>query len=251
MPLPPAEVHLWLFVGPEDAGPAHAERCAALLSSDETVRMQRYRFPSDRLRYLFAHALVRTTLSHYLPSTPPAGWRFVANRHGRPEIAPGMAEIPLRFSLSHTQGLVACAVALGRDVGVDVEHLQPPVFDLGVASQPFAPIEVRGLTAQPEGVRRERFFSLWTLKEAYIKARGLGLALPLDQFAFDLDRPAHEPPEGHGLRVQFDPRLDDDADRWHFEQLHPTALHILALAARRAPGESLTVSLQTRNPAVD
>jgi 4'-phosphopantetheinyl transferase len=235
MLLSPADVHVWLFDGPEDAAPACADRCAALLSPDETARMGRYRFGADQRRYLFAHALVRSVLSRYLPTTPPPLWRFVSNRHGRPEIAPGMTELPLRFNLSHTEGLVACAVTLGRDVGVDVEHLEPRTFDLGIASGHFAPSEVRALMSEPEGARRERFFAIWTLKEAYIKARGLGLALPLDQFAFELP----------DLRVHFDPRLNDDANYWHFEQFRPTPTHGLALAVRRDPGESVTTLFQS------
>ncbi|MDB4983274.1 MAG: 4-phosphopantetheinyl transferase [Myxococcales bacterium] len=231
-----ADVHLWLFEGAEDAPQALADRCATLLSDDETGRMLRFRVAADRRRYLFAHALVRAVLSRYWSATPPTDWRFVTNPQGRPEIAPGLASLPLRFNLSHTEGLVACAVALGRDVGVDVEHIEPPVLDLGIADHCFAPSEVRGLMAQPESARRERFFAIWTLKEAYIKARGLGLSLPLDKFAFEL--PA--------LAITIDPALNDDAAHWHFEQRSPTPLHRLALAVRRAPHERLNVSLQPR-----
>ncbi len=231
-----ADVHIWLFEGPEDAPRALADRCAAMLSPDETARMARFRRAGDRSRYLFAHGLVRTALSRYLPATPPAAWRFVTNPQGRPELAPGVAELPLRFNLSHTEGLVACAVALGRDVGVDVEHIEPPVLDLGLAAHCFAPSEALGLAAQPVSARREHFYAIWTLKEAYIKARGLGLSLPLDKFAFEL--PA--------LRITIDPALNDDADQWHFERRSPTPLHRLALAVRRAPHETLTVTVQPR-----
>jgi 4'-phosphopantetheinyl transferase len=141
----------------------------------------------------------------------------------------------LRFNLSHTAGLVACAVALDRDVGVDVEHLWPPTFDIGLARHHFAPAEVAGLEALPPEARRARFFALWTLKEAYIKARGLGLALPLERFAFDFEGPA--------LGVRFDPELGDQPERWHFARLQPTAVHALALAARRVARETLSVRL--------
>jgi 4'-phosphopantetheinyl transferase len=230
-----ADVHVWLLEAPEAASAERAERCAALLSADERARMGRFHFAGDRRRYLFAHALVRTTLSRYAPATPPARWRFRENAHGRPELSPEDGGPPLRFNLSHTAGLVACAVALDRDVGVDVEHLWPPTFDIGLARHHFAPAEVAGLEALPPEARRAGFFALWTLKEAYIKARGLGLALPLERFAFDFEGPA--------LGVRFDPELRDQPERWHFARLQPTAVHALALAARRVARETLSVRL--------
>ena len=238
---------MWLLEAPEDADHERVERGAALLDAEERARLARLRFAPDKLRYLFAHALVRTTLSRYAPETAPARWRFLTNEHGRPEIAAGAGAPPLRFNLSHTAGLVACAVTFGRDVGVDVEHLSPRRFDaaawLEVAAAHFAPREVAGLQAQPAEARRERFFAIWTLKEAYLKARGLGLALPLTRFAFDLDSVAPDTAPGTEPRVQFDPEMNDDAAAWHFARPQAGPAHALALAARRAPGETLSVRL--------
>jgi 4'-phosphopantetheinyl transferase len=134
-------------------------------------------------------------------------------------------------------------VALDRDVGVDVEHTATPRFDaqacLEVAASHFADSEIAGLAALPPEARRERFFAIWTLKEAYIKARGLGLALPLDSFAFEVGA---DPPGGAAaIEIRFAPGLEDDAARWHLLRLRPTPTHALALAARRAPGERLNV----------
>jgi 4'-phosphopantetheinyl transferase len=232
-----AEIDVWILEVPEEGPTILDERRAALLSPDERARLRRFHREPDRRLYLFAHALVRTTLSLYAPDLPPAQWRFVSNAHGRPEIAPGLVDQPLRFNLSHTRGLVACAVALERDVGVDVEHLEPPNLDLGLAASHFAPAEAQALATRPAAAQRARFFALWTLKEAYIKARGLGLAMPLDQFAFDLD--------GSEIGVRFSPEANDDEHAWHFARLAPTPRHALALAARRAPGEPLIVNLRS------
>jgi 4'-phosphopantetheinyl transferase len=225
-----------LLEAPEDAPPARVERCAALLDAGERARMGRFHAAADARRYLFAHALARTTLTRYAPETPPAGWRFRTNEHGRPEIAGAVT--PLRFNLSHTAGLVACAVAHDRDVGVDVEHLHPPRWDaaasLEVAASHFAPAERAGLEAAGPEARAARFFAIWTLKEAYIKARGLGLSLPLARFAFELDA-------GPEPRVRFDAGFGDEPEAWHFACLRPTPAHALALAVRRAPGETLAV----------
>ena len=244
------DVDVWILDAPEDADSVRdsvrIERCTALLSADELARMARFRFAADRLRYLFAHALVRTTLSRYAPRTPPARWRFRVNAYGRPEIAaePDAPEAaPLRFNLSHTAGLVACVVARGRDVGIDVEHLWPPTFDLGIAAHHFARAERDGLEALPAEARRERFFAIWTLKEAYIKARGMGLALPLDRFAFELDGLGALSDAPAEIHVRFEPDMNDDDARWLFARLRPTSAHALAVAAQRARGESLRVRL--------
>jgi 4'-phosphopantetheinyl transferase len=244
------DVDVWILGAPEDADAVRIERCTALLAADELARMARFRFAADRLRYLFAHALVRTTLSRYAPGTPPGRWRFRANVYGRPEIAaeadaPAGGEAPLRFNLSHTAGLVACVVARGRDVGIDVEHLWPPTFDLGIAEDHFARAERAGLEALPAEARRERFFAIWTLKEAYIKARGMGLALPLDRFAFELDGLDARSDAQAEIHVRFEPDMNDDDARWLFARLRPTSAHAhaLAVAVRREPGESLRVRL--------
>jgi 4'-phosphopantetheinyl transferase len=244
LPLAAAEVHVWTAVPDQVSDPAARARCEAMLSPDERARMQRFRFERDRHIYLVAHALVRTALSRYA-TCAPAAWTFTVNEYGRPDIAPGICARPLRFNLSHTHGLVAVAIALERDVGVDVEHLYPRSFDLGVAGHFFAPAEVAALTALPADAQRDRFFAYWTLKEAYIKARGMGLALPLDQFAFDLD---HGLDHADDIVLSVDPRLEDDGRAWWFHQRRVGPEHRLAVALRRQPGEHVTLQVAPLTP---
>ncbi len=209
--------------------PALSTAYEALLAPDERARRARYHFEHSRVEYLLTRALARTTLSRYAP-VPPAAWTFRQNSYGRPEIA-----LPehgwLRFNLSNTRGLIACVVARDREIGVDVEDTERTGETVGVADRFFSPREVAALRALPEGERRSRFFDYWTLKEAYIKARGMGLAIPLDQFSFLLDG---APP----VRIAFDSRLGDDAGSWQFEQFALTARHRTAAAVRRE-GEDL------------
>jgi 4'-phosphopantetheinyl transferase len=254
-PIGPRDVRVWVLRAPENASAERARRSEAILSPDELARMRRFRFEPDRRRYLFAHALVRETLSRYAPETPPAGWRFETNAYGRPHIAnvasSDVSAAPrLKFNLSHTAGLVACAVALDRDVGVDVEHTRPSRADFGleIASQYFAPAEVQALAAQPTAAHRDWFFAFWTLKEAYIKARGMGLALPLAGFAFDLRNARPDAAASPDIGISFAPSVADDPARWHFERRRLAPDHALALAACRAPGEALTVSLEEAPP---
>jgi 4'-phosphopantetheinyl transferase len=158
---------------------------------------------------------------------PPTLWRFSLNTYGCPTIAtpPGTG---LQFNLSHTDGLVACAVTRGMDVGVDVEQAERRVEIEWLARRSFAPTEAASVLAAPPEDQRELFFAYWTLKEAYIKARGMGLALPLDSFAFDLSQPSP--------RVAFTDKCPDDPGRWSFFRTRPTPEHRLALAVSSRVG---------------
>jgi len=213
----------------------------ALLTPDEHERMTRFVFERDRQRFLITRALVRTMLSRYA-SVDPAAWRFITNEYGRPEVLDRPAGVAdLRFNLSHTDGLIACAVTIGREVGVDVECITREVTH-DVAGRFFAAVEVDDLRALPEGEQPRVFFDYWTLKEAYIKARGMGLALPLSDFAFCLRPPA--PPT-----IAFEPALDDDPSTWQFFQAWPTRTHRLGLAVRRT-GPDLPIRLREVVPEV-
>ncbi|AKU93612.1 4'-phosphopantetheinyl transferase [Labilithrix luteola] len=211
-------------------------RALAILSTDELERFARYRLERDRAIYLATHWLVRTVLSDYEPTAPEA-WRFATGKYGRPEIT-GIST--LRFNLSNTHGLVACAVCRRVDVGVDVER-KTGFAPLDAADRFFAPTEVASLRGLPVTERSRRFFDYWTLKESYIKARGLGLALPLDQFAFVLEN-------GRSPRIEFDPRLDDHGDHWQFEQHVPTNDHLLAVCVRRHDSRGFAFTYDWHRP---
>jgi 4'-phosphopantetheinyl transferase len=230
--LPPDEVHVWIAEPESITEPRLLEEYRALLDSSERERHQRFYFERHRQQFLVSHALVRQCLSRYEP-VPPEAWAFALNAYGRPEVT-GQASSRLRFNLSHTDGMAICAVALDMEVGADVEDTLRKGATVELVDRNFAPAEAAALRALPVERQRERFFELWTLKESYIKARGMGLSLPLDQFAFEL-RPG-EPP-----RIAFDPRLQDEPASWQFFQLQVSERHKAALAVRRAQGLPLTV----------
>jgi 4'-phosphopantetheinyl transferase len=175
-------------------------------------------------------ALVRTTLSAYCPSVEPRAWTFETGPFGRPEILAPPSSPRLRFNVSHTDGLIACAVAVERDIGVDVEETRRTI-DVEIADRYFSPSEIHELRSLPAEARPSRFFDYWTLKEWYIKARGLGLQLPLDQFAF---RIGTAPPT---VGIAFGPEIEDDPASWQFELRRLTPRHRLAVAIRRRPPE--------------
>jgi 4'-phosphopantetheinyl transferase len=235
----PDEVHLWVVEPERVLEPRLLSAYLGLLDASERERHQRFRFEKHRHQFLVSHALVRVTLSRYAP-VPPEAWRFVTNAYGRPELV-GEGLPRLRFNLSHTDGMAVCAVALDMEVGADVENSNRPGQTVELAESFFAPAEVAALQALPPERQRERFFELWTLKESYIKARGAGLSLPLEQFAFHLE-------PGQPPRVSFDARLGDEPAAWQFVRLKLSAEHPVAVAARRAWGLPLRVRCQRTVP---
>ena len=231
------EAHLWLVRLRESIPPAVELGWRELLSPEEAAAERRFRVQGARREHLAARALVRTTLSRYA-DVAPRRWRFANGPQGRPEVAGPADAPPLRFNLSHTRGLVACLVTLELDAGVDVERPARRLGDpLALARHGFAPAERRALERLGETARRELFFRLWTLKEAYVKARGSGfLALPASRVACEIA------PDGV-IRLSLEPELDDPPEAWQMALLAATPEHRLAVAIRRGrrPDLSLVV----------
>jgi 4'-phosphopantetheinyl transferase len=235
-PLPGGEAHVWLANPDGIREPALLERCLALLGTDERKRYQRLRRERSRREFLVAHALARMTLSRYA-SVAPEAWSFSTGEHGRPEISGPSQARRLRFNLSHTSGLVACAVIRELDIGVDVESTARRVRHRDLAERFFGEGELRALRALAPEEQAGRFLELWTLKEAYLKAGGRGISIPLRSFQFELSD--SDPP-----RIRFDPAvLRDDAASWQFALHHPTRTHTLALAIRRPDRRQMAIRL--------
>jgi 4'-phosphopantetheinyl transferase len=241
--LTPGVAHLWYVFSDRVRDARLLAEYHRIMAPAEAEQQARFYFPEGRHEYLLTRALVRSVLSRYARVAPEA-WTFVRNDHGCPRISGPAGAPPIRFNLSNTRGLIACLVALDRDVGVDVEDTERSSATVEIADRFFSPSEVRALHAQPESNQRARFFEYWTLKEAYIKARGMGLAIPLDQFSFHLD-------DGPEIRISFDPRLGDDPGVWQFAQFRPSARHAMAAALRKGDGPPLTIELRETVPLED
>jgi 4'-phosphopantetheinyl transferase len=224
--LPDDEIHLW-FAFPGEAGdPQTPASAPSLLDDDEQARMSRFCFPEGRRLFGASHLLVRTTLSRY-SEIPPEKWRFVKNTHGKPSVDPDLDSFPLSFSLAHTRGVAVVAVARGAQIGADVERADRNVDAARLAGRFFSPEESAALQKMPTDRLRGHFFLYWTLKESYIKARGIGLSLPLDSFSFRL---GGECP----FRIDFSGEDRDPGD-WHFAVLRPRPQIVAAVgvASRR------------------
>lgn len=191
------------------------------LSLDEQVRADRFHFAHDRTVYVVAHALLRTMLANYLAGPVT----FSLNPWGKPAI--DRPDNRLRFSLTHTRALAACALTFDDDLGIDAEARDPSTDPLGVAAQAFAPTERAQLGAAPEADRQDVFLRLWTLKEAFVKAVGRGLSIPLADFAFTLQP----------LSFKCDPGLGVAVEDWSFRSLAIGPDHWMAVA-RSSPAHA-------------
>lgn len=218
--LPQDQAHVW-YLDPDRIAPAQVEDgLADVLSAEEQARHRRLRFPADRHLYLVSHLLVRRTLSRYA-DVAPAEWRFCHGDHGRPEIA--NTEAPeLRFNLTHTRGLAACVVTRRAPCGIDVERLDARSHSEAVAERMFSTAEAETLHGLHGRARLEHFYTCWTLREAYVKARGLGLGFATRELTFSV----RDDDITLNTAAEIEPRTQD----WQFRLLCPDPDHLLAIA---------------------
>ena len=155
----------------------------------------------------------------------PHAWTWTEGPRGRPQV--GDPDTRLRFNLAHSAGLVVCGLAHGRDVGVDVEDLGRRQTDPALVRRYCSPAEADDILERGDAWP-DRFLDYWTLKEAYLKARGLGISVPLADLSFTLG------PDGIGLT--FLGRLAGTDPRWRFALARPTGRHVVAVAAEAADG---------------
>jgi 4'-phosphopantetheinyl transferase len=199
--LGPDELSAWLI--PIDAAPHRLRDLTETLSPDEQQRAARFHFERDRVRFIAARGALRRILGRYL-NRPPAEIAFAYSPYGKPSLS---AEPWLSFNISHSGDWAICAFAQGRRVGVDIELIRRELGEETIAERFFSPREVADLRSLPADEQPAAFFRCWTRKEAFVKARGEGLSLPLDRFDVSL-RPDAPPAL---LRTLDDPR---EAARW-------------------------------------
>lgn len=226
-------VDLWYCLT-EDIDNGQLIACRPFMAADEHERFRAIHFERDRQLFLASRLLLRTVLSRYV-AVKPKDWHFAIGDHGRPHISSPDIEPMIHFNLANTPGLVVCIVSIAHDlIGVDAEWLGRKVDFVGIADRHFSPSEARDLREGPTCSRARRFLSYWTLKESYIKARGVGLSLPLQQFSFSFN--------DRSIKVSFDAPSGEDETRWRFALLEVEPSHIIALAAETG---GATLSLRT------
>ena len=222
IPIQHNEIHLWIAHDERITDTPLLESYYELLSPQELHQFERFRFPAHRHQYLITRALVRCVLSLYFENVAPYEWQFGKNPYGKPFIQHDLP-IPLRFNISHTHGIVVLALACNSDIGVDVEWTQGTRDIVEIVQHCFSPIEVRQLLQLPVEQQHERFFDLWTLKEAYIKARGKGLSIALTEFSYVFS-------DDGSKTLTFLAAPDDTPALWRFWHIFSEAPHKIDIA---------------------
>ena len=212
------EAHCWLVS--LDAPPKVSARLHATLSADERARGERFHFERDRRRFVIARGALREILARYL-WTNPGEIEFVYNEYGKPDLA-GEYAGRVGFNLSHSNDLALIGIGNCGDIGVDVEYIRVEPDFAAIAQRFFSSAEVECLSAVPSDRYAEAFFGIWTKKEAYIKARGEGLSIPLNRFSVP---PAIEPGQTC---------VDIEGRPWSLSTLRPAPGYIAALAMEGA-----------------
>lgn len=208
------EIHVWHAA--LDCEEKVICRLQATLSLEEKARADRFHFANDRNRFVAARGLLRELLGRYLRRAP-ADLEFSYGRHGKPVLSGENPSSGLCFNVSHSAGLAVYAFARERNLGIDVEHVRPESAGEDIAQHYFSAREVNDLRTLPPEARAEGFFHCWTRKEAYLKATGMGLQIPLDSFSVSLlpEKPAE-------FLGGVDPR-------WHMAGYHPIEGYVAAV----------------------
>lgn len=217
--LPEGAVHVWS--APLDQPAEVLRHFEGLLSPDEVARAERFVFDKTRRHFIAGRGLLRSILSWYA-GRKAGELEFAYGAYGKPALAVSCEGDWLRFNVSHSQDLALYAITRDREIGVDLEYMRADLEYEEIAKRFFSPRESAVLRTLPEAQRCAAFFNCWTRKESYIKARGKGLAIPLDRFDVSL-----APGEAAGLlEVREEP---EEASRWTISALDAAEGYAAAL----------------------
>jgi 4'-phosphopantetheinyl transferase len=214
------EIHVWRVFLQETA--SCLQSLQQNLSADELNRLERYYFQKDREQFIVSRGALRAILSRYLDINPRT-LNFAYNLYGKPFLDCPLAKNTLCFNLSHSHGVALIAITENRDIGIDIECIRKNLPYQEIAERFFSPLEKTVLRSLPEHLQHQAFFTCWTRKEAYIKAVGKGLSIPLDRF--DVTLAPGEP--AALLNFQDDPQ---EIFKWNLIELIPASDMVAALA---------------------
>ena len=213
------EAHVWRAA--LDQTTSQIESFRHTLAADEQARVERFYFRRNREHFIVARGVLRALLGFYLNNAPEC-LSFRYSSHGKPALAWESGGDMIRFNLSHSHGVALYAVTRGREVGIDLEYIRSDLEVEQIAERFFSRREIVTLRALPIDLRTYAFFLCWTRKEAYIKARGEGLSLPLDQFDVSLI-------PGEPAALLSTHRGSHEALRWSLQELTPAPGYVAAL----------------------
>lgn len=225
------EIHIW------HANPANFKNgdtlnyFASLLNKDEIKQKNQFYFDDLQHHYLITRALVRIVLSKYISYVKPEEWQFSREAYGKPFIAnPKLADI-LSFNISHTPGAIVLALVKKTEIGIDIENIDRKTNIKSIYQSAFSSEEILLLENTPLHHKKKLFYRLWTLKEAYVKAKGLGLSLSFNQFSFSF-------PSNEKILISFNPLIEDQPHHWQFIEYELYHSYYLSLAVKLTPHQN-------------
>ncbi|KKM64557.1 hypothetical protein LCGC14_1500200 [marine sediment metagenome] len=216
--LPNKALHLWNFNVSEFLH--QLEIYETLLSPEEMERANRYKFAKDRTVYILARGILRILSGRYLNQIPES-IKFKYNKYGKPDYD---FRTQIKFNVSHSGNLIVMAFAKTSDIGIDVEKMRNDFDVMKIAQNFFSPDEIHTLEALPEKERIHGFYTCWTRKESFIKAKGSGLSFPLTSFSVSLDIN-----KAQLLRTAWDAA---EKEKWHLFTFAPTIGYVGAISVR-------------------
>lgn len=236
-------IDVWYIFNESISDEALLREYRTLLNPEEIIQLERMRFPNRQQQFLVTRVAIRCILSFYFSSVSPSSWTFTRNQYGKPKI--DCKEIPDNFSfnISHTDKLVSIAVSFADVLGIDIEYVNRRTDVLGIANSFFSTSEAASLRQLDPTLQRDRFFDLWTLKEALIKAIGHGLSIPLNQFNYSFSNSGK-------INLDFDDQWVYPRADWHFWQILPSKSHKTAIAVNSEAPDTYKLSMREYVPLV-
>ncbi|MCP4320841.1 MAG: 4'-phosphopantetheinyl transferase superfamily protein [Alteromonadales bacterium] len=219
IPLQENEIHLWM-IDPQqiEASPSLTQ----MLTENELQRVNRYRSDKAKHTALITRTFIRLLLSQYENLTP-LQWQFSVTDLGKPEVK--NSRQPLRFNLSHNNELIICAITLTKDIGCDIENLSRKINVNAIAKRYFSSCEYKIIKAEPA-----KFFEYWTLKEAFVKATGLGISQGLDTFSFEINK-TEQSDSNDNINLSFNENCKEKTvQNWYHCLLFPDDKHCVGLS---------------------
>lgn len=219
-------VDIWL-VESESIREEDIPELSTLLDLVEMERYRRFKNDNAQKEFITGKLATRHLFSYYRPEIPPKEWRFATNHYGKPFQSEPKCRDPLHFNLSHSNGLVAICIGDKREIGVDIERIHTVSTTRELAEQCFSDDELTTFYRLDSSLRNEYFFTLWTLKEAYIKARGMGVSLDLKSFSISFNIENTDT-----ISLTTHDTVDTNHNPWNFKSFTPEAGYKMAIAFR-------------------
>lgn len=230
MNLENSQLDVWFVHYDEVTDSLLKEQYKKLLSEDEIVTMGKFVLSNDRLEYLVTRAALRVVLSEYNVHINPKKWFFKTNKYNKPYVANAGLDRPIYFNLSHSKNLIVLVVSRIEEIGVDVEHLRRGGSIFELAGSVFNDIEMQQMNELLGSKKRIRYFDLWTLKEAFLKAKGVGLHQPLSTFSYIFD-------EDDEFHLNLYDEDDEFPENWGFWRIYSSKEHAISLAIKEKSQE--------------